>query len=160
MNHKPPPPDIDRLDAGRFKCWSFSQEVCSACALCAGSCPVAGIDGFDPRKLVRMVSLGMERELVEARWPWICTMCGRCEQVCPMQVGIPRIIRSIRSLRPRDQVPGILHKGVATALKTGNNLGIPGKTLLSSWKTWPPKLPPNPASKGLRCPSTGRARTF
>jgi len=117
--------DISRLETDRFKNWNFAQKACSACAACAGSCPVAGIDGFDPRKLVRMVSLGMKNEIIDARWPWICTMCGKCELTCPMQVEIPRIVRSIRSLRDRTQVPGILHKGVETALKTGNNLGIP-----------------------------------
>ncbi len=117
--------DISRLETDRLKNWNFAQQACSACAACAGSCPVAGIDGFDPRKLVRMVSLGMESEIIDARWPWICTMCGKCELACPMQVEIPRIVRSIRSLRDRTRVPGILHKGVETALKTGNNLGIP-----------------------------------
>jgi hypothetical protein len=42
-----------------------------------------------------------------------------------MQVKIADLVRSIRSLRPRDEVPGILHKGLAMALETGNNLGIP-----------------------------------
>ncbi len=125
MNTAPPARDLDLLATDCFRDLSLSQDACSACALCASSCPVAGIDGFDPRKLVRMFSLGMKTELIEARWPWICTMCGKCEQACPMQVEIPRIVRSIRTMRDRDRVPGILQKGVDSALKTGNNLGIP-----------------------------------
>jgi hypothetical protein len=31
----------------------------------------------------------------------------------------------VRSLRARDQVPGILYKGLAAALETGNNLRLP-----------------------------------
>lgn len=31
----------------------------------------------------------------------------------------------LKSLRPRDQVPGILHKGVENVLATGNNMAIP-----------------------------------
>jgi hypothetical protein len=35
------------------------------------------------------------------------------------------LIRYARTLRERDQVPGVLHKGVAMCLERGNNLGIP-----------------------------------
>jgi heterodisulfide reductase subunit C len=110
--------------------WSFDQNVCMTCGICASACPVSGVDGFDPRKLVRMALLERTRELVEARWPWICTMCGKCEQLCPMGVHIPDLVRAIRSQRPREQVPGILHKGLAAALQTGNNLRLPKEDFL------------------------------
>jgi len=95
------------------------------CGICACTCPVSGVDGLDPRKVVRLAAMGLEQELVESRWPWICTMCGKCEQACPMEVRIPDVVRRIRSLRDRDQVPGILHKGLQAALETGNNLRLP-----------------------------------
>ena len=116
---------MDRPDCSLHKSWPFSQDVCMTCGLCSNSCPASGIDGFDPRKLVRMVSLGFEEEVIEARWPWICTMCGKCDQVCPMNVDISSMVRHIRSARDRDKVPGILHKGLETAIKTGNNLALP-----------------------------------
>ena len=72
-----------------------------------------------------MVALGREEDLVEARWPWICTLCAKCEHVCPMGIEIPNIMRGVRGLRDREQVPGILHKGVDAAMRTGNNLGLP-----------------------------------
>ena len=87
--------------------------------------PGFGIDGFDPRKLIRMVALGLETQLVEARWPWICTLCGKCENVCPMEIDIADVMRTIRGMRDRDKVPGILHKGLQAALETGNNLRLP-----------------------------------
>lgn len=108
----------------------FDQDVCMTCGICSSACPVSGVDGFDPRKLVRMALLERTRELVEARWPWICTMCGKCEQLCPMGVRIPDLVRAIRSLRPREQVPGILHKGLEAALQTGNNLRLPKEDFL------------------------------
>jgi hypothetical protein len=40
-------------------------------------------------------------------------------------VDINKLVRSARGLRPRDKVPGVLHKGVAMCLERGNNLGIP-----------------------------------
>lgn len=117
--------DLNHLDHDIFKAWAFSQDVCLTCGMCSSCCPASGIDGFDPRKLIRMVALGLQNEVIEARWPWICTMCAKCEYVCPMDVDISNMVRSIRSLRDRDKVPGILHKGIEMAMKTGNNLGLP-----------------------------------
>mgnify|MGYP001827062004 CR=1 FL=1 len=117
--------DMNKLDVDRFTSWPHSQDVCLTCGLCASVCPASGIDGFDPRKIVRLTALGAEKEIVEARWPWICTMCAKCEYLCPMEIDIPNIMRNIRSLRKREEVPGILHKGVDAALRTGNNLGLP-----------------------------------
>jgi heterodisulfide reductase subunit C len=117
--------DLNRLDHTKFKSWPYSQDYCITCGLCASSCPASGIDGFDPRKLIRMISLGLEDAVVESRWPWICTMCAKCENVCPMEIDIADTVRNIRSLRERESVPGILHKGVTAALETGNNLRLP-----------------------------------
>jgi len=116
---------LKEADPKKFRKLKFSHDYCLTCGICSSSCPVSGIDGFDPRKLIRFVSLGLEQKVVESRWPWICTMCGRCAYQCPMDINIVDIARHVRSLRSRDKVPGILHKGVANALKTGNNLGVP-----------------------------------
>ena len=119
------PTDLKKLECGRIASWPFSQDVCLTCGLCAGVCPASGIDGFDPRKIVRLAALGAEPDIIAARWPWICTLCGKCEYLCPMEIDIPNLMRGIRSLRDRQQVPGILHKGLEAALRTGNNLGLP-----------------------------------
>ncbi len=100
-------------------------DLCLTCGTCAGGCPVTGVDGMDVRKAVRMVLLGLEQELVDSRFPWICTLCGRCEYACPMGIDLLAMLRSARGMRERDKVPGVLHKGVAMCLKTGNNVGIP-----------------------------------
>ncbi|MGD9308457.1 MAG: 4Fe-4S dicluster domain-containing protein [Desulfosarcina sp.] len=122
-----PDPPINLEDGNRDCCnqWPYDQDVCLTCAMCASACPVAGVDDFDPRKMVRMVSLGLLEPAVQSRWPWICTMCGKCEQICPMGIDIADITRRIRSLRPGDKVPGVLYKGLRAALETGNNLSLP-----------------------------------
>jgi heterodisulfide reductase subunit C len=103
----------------------FDLEACMTCGLCASACAVSGVDGFDPRMFVRLLALGLEQTAVDSRWPWICTMCGKCEEVCPMGVRIPDAVRRVRSLRARARVPGILQKGLQAALETGNNLRLP-----------------------------------
>ncbi|MBA3027844.1 MAG: 4Fe-4S dicluster domain-containing protein [Desulfobacteraceae bacterium] len=102
-------------------------DLCMACGTCSAGCPITGMDGFDPRKIVRMVLMGRDRELVESKLPWICTLCGKCEYACPMGINIVQMIRSARGMVDRDKVPGQIHKGVELGLKTGNNLGLPAE---------------------------------
>jgi len=72
-----------------------------------------------------MAALGLDQELVDSRFPWICTLCGRCEYACPQGVALLKTFRKARGLRERDKVPGPIHKGVVMDLERGNNLGIP-----------------------------------
>lgn len=100
-------------------------DMCMACGTCSAGCPLTGIEGFDPRKIVRMVLMGMDKELIESKLPWLCTMCGKCEYACPMGINIVSIIRTARGMVERENVPGMIHKGVELCLKTGNNIGLP-----------------------------------
>ncbi len=106
------------------------EHACYACSTCSSRCPVAGVDGMDPRKAIRMIAYGLGKQLVESRFPWLCTLCGRCEEACPMDVPILKLLRSARGLRDRAKVPGPIHKGVVMDLERGNNLGIPEEDFL------------------------------
>jgi excisionase family DNA binding protein len=105
-------------------------ESCLTCGSCASSCPISGIDGLDPRKIVRMAVLGQDEELIASQWPWKCTLCAKCEESCPENIEITALIRKIRGSRKRAEVPGPLQKGVAMCLERGNNLGIPKEDFL------------------------------
>ncbi len=144
--------DLNMLNPGRLEPWPYSQEICLTCGICSSSCPVSGIDGFDPRKLVRMVALGRKAEAAESRWPWICTMCGRCEHVCPMQIDIADIVRGLRGLREREKVPGIIHKGTAEALRTGNNLALPKEDFIFILEDVAGELAEEPGYEGFTVP--------
>ena len=126
----PPPPLA--LDDGEKTLYDDPSwaDVCLTCGTCASACPISGVDGLDPRKIVRMAFLGLEDELISSDWPWKCTMCAKCEEACPMDVQIVQLMRRIRSRRERDRVPGPIHRGVATCLERGNNLGIPKEDFL------------------------------
>jgi len=117
--------NIDDLKHGPLWEMVSAASNCLTCNTCSSRCAAAGLAGFDPRKIVRLANLGREQEIIDSKWIWNCTICGRCEVACPLGVDINKLIRSARGLRPRGQVPGVLHKGVAMCLERGNNLGIP-----------------------------------
>lgn len=119
-----PPITLDTCDKTLYDDPSWA-DTCLTCGTCASACPISGVDGLDPRKIVRMAFLGMEDELIASNWVWKCTMCSKCEEACPMNIEIVQLMRRIRSRRDRDKVPGPIHKGVVMCLERGNNLGIP-----------------------------------
>lgn len=105
----------------------FDFASCLVCGSCAGGCPVTGtpgMDGWDTRKVMRLLANGLVGEVVTSDFPWLCTGCGRCAGVCPAGIDIPSVMAHMKSLRPREAVPGSLHKGMANNLATGNNLAI------------------------------------
>ena len=84
-------------------------NLCLTCGACSSGCPATGLDNMDPRKFLRMAALGLDEEILQSDWPWMCTMCQRCVYVCPMKIDIPQLIYNIRSKRPREVRPkGIL----------------------------------------------------
>lgn len=106
----------------------FDLNLCLTCGTCTSGCPITGMpgmEGWDTRKVLRMLAFGLVEEVVQSKFPWLCTGCGRCVHGCPMAIDIVGIMGHMKHLRARDQVPGILHKGVANALATGNNMAIP-----------------------------------
>ena len=144
--------DLNCLNHEKFKNWPYSQDYCITCGSCASSCPASGIDGFDPRKLIRMISLGLEDALLESRWPWICTLCAKCENVCPMDIDIADAVRNIRALRERDKVPGILQKGLTAALETGNNLRLPKEDYIFILEDVAEEIAEEPGFEGFQVP--------
>ena len=139
-------------DRDRFRSWSCAHDLCLNCGLCASACPVSGVEGFDARKIVRMAALGLVDELVEAHWPWICTMCARCEVLCPMEIDIPNLMRRIRGLRSRSDVPGTLQNGIEAAMKSGNNLGLPGEDFIFIVQDIAEEVAAEPGFEGFTVP--------
>jgi Fe-S oxidoreductase len=114
----------------------LNLDACYTCGTCSSGCPITGIEGvaLDTRKAVRMMALGLIDELVDSEFPWLCTGCGRCSYGCPQGIDIWYCLASIRALRRRDKVPGILHKGVMRNLASGNNMAVPIEDYLSTMK--------------------------
>lgn len=97
-------------------------SLCLSCGACSASCPATGLEDMDPRKFLRMASLGMDEEVTATPWVWQCSMCMRCVANCPMQINIPQLVYHARQAWPRDQRPrGILQSCDAALNNPGNS---------------------------------------
>jgi len=80
-------------------------RACEQCGLCSSACPLTGVDGFNIRRVLRHVELDLAEEIAASPYPWSCTTCGRCEEVCPNGIAILDIIRPLRALGPEELIP-------------------------------------------------------
>jgi heterodisulfide reductase subunit C len=72
---------------------------CFLCGSCTACCPVNEIDNeYNPRKIMRMVLLDMEDEVLKSDELWKCNQCHACVAHCPQDVRFADIVRSLREL--------------------------------------------------------------
>jgi heterodisulfide reductase subunit C len=111
---------LNELDA-KFK-YEVAEEpggenikLCFACGLCTASCPVSEIDPeYNPRRIIRMVLLGMRKEVLSSKFPWLCTQCYTCQAHCPQNVNFSDVMKALRNIAVRD---GYVHPSFAERIK-------------------------------------------
>jgi Fe-S oxidoreductase len=109
--------------AGLVKNYDFSQ--CLACGMCTAGCPYSDVhENQDPRKFLRKVNLGMEKEVWEDPYIWYCTMCERCTIECPMGVNVAGLVRSLRGTWDKDKIPGYLQTIAREHIESGNQMNV------------------------------------
>jgi ferredoxin len=100
-------------------------DLCLTCGACTGGCPASEQFDMDPRKFLRMVVFGMDEEVLETPWAWVCTMCARCYHVCPMKINIPKLIYNTRASWPQELRPKGIRGSCEQHVRSGNAMGVP-----------------------------------
>ena len=78
-------------------------KVCYACGVCTAGCPVSDVSAdFDPRKIIRMVLMGMKERVLSSDFIWYCTQCFTCSGHCPQNVKFTDIMRVLRDMAVRE----------------------------------------------------------
>jgi heterodisulfide reductase subunit C len=93
---------------------SFKDEVasqpgsenimrCFTCGTCTASCPVAEVHSeYDPRKIIRMVMLGMREKVLSSDILWMCSRCYTCYALCPQNVKFTDVISILRDMAVKE----------------------------------------------------------
>ena len=78
-------------------------KVCYACGVCTAGCPVSEVsDEFDPRKIIRMILMGMKERVLSSDFIWYCTQCFTCSGHCPQNVKFTDIMRVLRDMAVKE----------------------------------------------------------
>lgn len=74
-------------------------KACFACGACTGGCPASEVDhAYDPRKIIRMILLGMKDKVLSSDIIWLCSMCFTCAFHCPQDVQFVKVMGVLREM--------------------------------------------------------------
>ena len=97
-------------------------QMCFQCGTCTADCAIARFtDFYKPRKIARIVQLGLKNRLLGNDALWLCTTCFTCVDHCPQGVEVSSIVRALRNISVKDgnAVPSVFKVFASNILKSG-----------------------------------------
>jgi len=88
-------------------------KKCFACGTCTAGCPVFHVEHeYNPRKIIRMILLGMREQVLSSRIIWLCAQCYTCSANCPQDVDFADIMFALRDMAVKEGYapPDLLEK--------------------------------------------------
>jgi len=75
-------------------------DLCYSCGTCVSKCLIQQKQEpeYNPRMLLKMVMLDMEKEAYQSPTTWMCSACDLCYQSCPQEIHISSIIEAVKTL--------------------------------------------------------------
>jgi len=74
---------------------SVDFDLCYHCQSCAGGCPFSREMDFNPNQIIRLVQLGLKKEVLESSGIWICVGCNSCSIQCPNGIDVSGITHTL-----------------------------------------------------------------
>lgn len=76
-----------------------NSQLCFTCSECSGCCPIVGdADVFDPKKIIRMVNLGLLDSVLHSPAIWLCMSCRQCSESCSQTVSVYDTIQQLQRM--------------------------------------------------------------
>ena len=75
-------------------------EICYSCGTCVSKCMIQQKvePEYNPRRLLRMAMMNMEKEAFESPTTWMCSACDLCYEACPQEIHISSVINAVKQL--------------------------------------------------------------
>jgi len=71
-------------------------EACFNCGNCTAVCTLSEKSVNFPRMMIRLGKLGLKKDILASKEPWLCYACGDCSDTCPRQAGPGQYMAAIR----------------------------------------------------------------
>ena len=75
-------------------------DVCFSCGTCVSKCMIQQkVEAeYNPRRLLRLVMLGLREEAFSSPTTWLCSACDLCYAACPQKIHISEVIGAVKAL--------------------------------------------------------------
>lgn len=70
-------------------------QHCVQCGRCVSSCPQARPPHYSPRRVLRLLQLGLREQAARHPFLYACKYCGKCLVNCPQGLAVARILKRL-----------------------------------------------------------------
>ena len=100
-------------------------SLCYQCFKCTAGCPTAPYMDIRPNNIIRMIQMGMKREVLESSAIWLCVYCQTCGTRCPNEIHIGILMDALREMAVEEGVPAkeknihLFHEAFIKSIRRG-----------------------------------------
>jgi heterodisulfide reductase subunit C len=103
-------------------------SLCYQCLKCTAGCPTAPYMDIRPNQIIRMIQMGMKKEVLGSSSIWLCVSCETCGTRCPNEIDIGVLMDALREMSVEEGVPPkeknihLLHEAFIKSIKRGGRV--------------------------------------
>lgn len=75
-----------------------NASQCYQCGECTAGCPAAFAMEFSPNRIMRMVQIGCEKQVLTSSTIWLCAGCETCATRCPRGLSVSKVMDACREM--------------------------------------------------------------
>jgi len=96
-------------------------DACFSCGTCSAGCPIHEVfPEYNPKKLAKIVKLGMKKQVLTSPYIWYCATCHNCEQRCPQNVKFFNVLNVLKNMAAKEgYTPAAWVEQTSQVAKTG-----------------------------------------
>jgi len=96
-------------------------NACFSCGTCSAGCPIHEVfPDYSPKKLAKMVRLGMRKEVLSSPYIWYCATCRNCVERCPQNVKFFDILNVLKNMAAKEgYAPAVWVEQTKQVMETG-----------------------------------------
>jgi heterodisulfide reductase subunit C len=80
-------------------------NLCYQCLKCTAGCPTAPYMDIRPNNIIRMIQMGMKKEVLGSSAIWFCVYCQTCGTRCPNEIHIGVLMDTLREMAMEEGIP-------------------------------------------------------
>lgn len=106
-------------------------QRCYHCRKCTAGCPLASVMEYNPNRIIKMIQMGMKKEVLNSSTIWLCASCETCITRCPNEVDIARMMDVLREMALKEGVPAkeknvvLFHEAFLRGIKLRGRINEP-----------------------------------